>query len=132
VPLSLVQDDFFVFDAARNLLVGRRTRRVIRLGDKVTVQVAKVDSFKKQVDFRLAQKARTPFHSMPQPRREPRPPGSKPAEVKPGFTPRPGGNRPHSGPIKGRLAQSSRTAQPRRFRPAQRPKNQRASGPIGG
>ncbi len=26
----------------------------IRLGDKVTVQVAKVDSFKKQVDFRLA------------------------------------------------------------------------------
>ena len=29
-------------------------RRVIRLGDKVQVQVAKVDSFKKQVDFRLA------------------------------------------------------------------------------
>jgi hypothetical protein len=27
---------------------------MIRLGDKVHVQVAKVDSFKKQVDFRLA------------------------------------------------------------------------------
>jgi uncharacterized LabA/DUF88 family protein len=27
---------------------------VIRLGDRVLVQVAKVDSFKKQVDFRLA------------------------------------------------------------------------------
>lgn len=54
VPLSTVEDDFFVFDAARNLLVGRRTRRIIRLGDKVTVQVAKVDSFKKQVDFQLA------------------------------------------------------------------------------
>ena len=27
---------------------------MIRLGDKVTVQVAKVDGFKKQVDFRLA------------------------------------------------------------------------------
>lgn len=54
VPLSTVEDDFFTFDAARNLLVGRRTRRIIRLGDKVTVQVAKVDSFKKQVDFRLA------------------------------------------------------------------------------
>lgn len=54
VPLSTVEDDFFVFDAARNHLVGRRHRRVIRLGDKVTVQVAKVDSFKKQVDFRLA------------------------------------------------------------------------------
>jgi ribonuclease R len=54
VPLSTVQDDFYVFDVARNNLVGRRTRRVIRLGDNVTVQVAKVDSFKKQVDFRLA------------------------------------------------------------------------------
>ena len=57
VHLSSVEDDFFVFDAARNQLVGRRTRRMIRLGDKVTVQVAKVDTFKKQVDFRLARTA---------------------------------------------------------------------------
>ncbi len=54
VPLSTVEDDFFVFEPTRSQLVGRRTRRVIRLGDKVTVQVAKVDGFKKQVDFRLA------------------------------------------------------------------------------
>lgn len=54
VPLSLMQDDFYVFDEARRNLVGRRTRRVIKLGDKLTVQVAKVDSFKKQVDFKLA------------------------------------------------------------------------------
>src|SRR5439155_14809896 len=33
VPLSQMQDDFYVFDSARNQLVGRRTRRVIRLGD---------------------------------------------------------------------------------------------------
>jgi len=58
VPLSAVEDDFFVFDVARNQLVGRRTRRIIRLGDKVTVQVAKVDSFKKQVDFRMVPMAR--------------------------------------------------------------------------
>ncbi|MBN2505288.1 MAG: ribonuclease R [Verrucomicrobia bacterium] len=54
VPLSTLQDDFYVFDAARNHLTGRRTRRVIRLGDRVTVQIAKVDMFKKQIDFRLA------------------------------------------------------------------------------
>ena len=53
VPLSTMEDDFYVFDAARGLLVGRRTRRIIRLGDQITVQVAKVDTFKKQVDFRL-------------------------------------------------------------------------------
>jgi ribonuclease R len=57
--LSTIEDDFYVFDAARNHLVGRRTRRIIRLGDKVTVQVAKVDSAKKQVDFRLAMKKGT-------------------------------------------------------------------------
>ncbi|HEX3890739.1 MAG TPA: ribonuclease R [Verrucomicrobiae bacterium] len=53
VPLSLMADDFYVFDEARRNLVGRRTRRMIRLGDKVTVQVARVDTFKKQVDFQL-------------------------------------------------------------------------------
>jgi ribonuclease R len=58
VHLSSVEDDFFVFDEARNQLTGRRTRRVIRLGDKVTVQVCKVDTFKKQVDFRLARPGR--------------------------------------------------------------------------
>ena len=54
VHLSSVEDDFFEFDAARNHLIGRRTRRILRLGDRVSVQVAKVDTFKKQVDFRLA------------------------------------------------------------------------------
>jgi ribonuclease R len=57
VHLSSIEDDFFIFDEARNLLTGRRTRRVIRLGDKVSVQVSKVDTFKKQVDFRLARTA---------------------------------------------------------------------------
>jgi ribonuclease R len=54
VHLSSVEEDFFQFDAARSQLVGRRTRRVFKLGDRITVQVQKVDSFKKQVDFRLA------------------------------------------------------------------------------
>ncbi len=60
VHLSSVEDDFYVFDSERGQLVGRRNRRVIRLGDKVQVQIAKVDSFKKQVDFRLAKDAGAP------------------------------------------------------------------------
>jgi ribonuclease R len=55
VPCSTMEDDFYIFEEARNHLVGRRTRRMIRLGDRLTVQVAKVDTFKKQVDFRLAE-----------------------------------------------------------------------------
>ena len=53
VHLSSVEDDFFIFEPQRGHLIGRRTRRIIKLGDKVVVQVYKVDTFKKQVDFRL-------------------------------------------------------------------------------
>ena len=65
VPLSTIEDDFYVFDEMRRNLVGRRTRRVIRLGDKLTVQVAKVDTVKKQVDFRLAVEERKPGATRP-------------------------------------------------------------------
>lgn len=59
VHLSSLEDDFYQFDRSRNLLVGRRSRRIINLGDRVEVQVYKVDTFKKQVDFRLVSKPGT-------------------------------------------------------------------------
>jgi ribonuclease R len=58
IHCSSLTDDFYEFDEARGTLTGRRNRRVFRLGDKVEVQIAKVDSFKKQVDFRLAREER--------------------------------------------------------------------------
>lgn len=58
VHLSTVTDDFYMFDESRGQLVGRRSSRVIKLGDAVQVQIAKVDSFKKQVDFRMTQEKR--------------------------------------------------------------------------
>jgi ribonuclease R len=69
VPLSAMEDDFYVFDEARRNLVGRRTRRMIRLGDKVVVQVAKVDSFKKHVDFQLVSEFRQAHRSSKKRRR---------------------------------------------------------------
>ncbi|MBX7208953.1 MAG: ribonuclease R [Verrucomicrobiaceae bacterium] len=59
VPLSAIKDDFFTFDPARNQLHGRRSQRVIRLGDRLTVHIHKVDSYKKQVDFTLAEAPRS-------------------------------------------------------------------------
>ncbi len=53
VPLSAIPDDFFVYDPDRGHLVGRQTRRIIQLGNNLMVQVYKVDSAKKQVDFML-------------------------------------------------------------------------------
>jgi ribonuclease R len=97
VPLSTMEDDFYVFDAARNHLVGRRTRRMIRLGDKLTVQVAKVDTFKKQVDFRLAEDPK---------------PAARPA-VSRNLT-RPAAGRSFPRPPTGRWSGPSRGAQSRR------------------
>ncbi len=54
VPLSLLDDDFYEFDDTRLQLRGRRTGYVIQLGGVIQVQVAKVDTAQKQVDFRLA------------------------------------------------------------------------------
>jgi ribonuclease R len=53
IPLSGIRDDFYSFDLRRNQLIGRRTGRVMKLGDKLQVQIAKVDMFKRQVDFAL-------------------------------------------------------------------------------
>jgi ribonuclease R len=86
VPLSLVEDDFYVFDESRRNLVGRRTRRTIGLGDKVTVQVAKVDTFKKQVDFRLVPEKRKPATARPPGARSF---GNRPPPVRPEAKPSP-------------------------------------------
>jgi ribonuclease R len=66
VHLSSVADDFYVFEESRNHLIGRRTRRIIKLGDKVTVQIFKVDGFKKQVDFQLITERRPQRPQNPQ------------------------------------------------------------------
>jgi ribonuclease R len=58
VPLSGLSDDFYQFEQRQSHLVGRRTRRVFKLGDRVEVQVAKVDRFKRQVDFKLIEPSR--------------------------------------------------------------------------
>lgn len=58
VPLSILKDDFYEMDSGRAHLIGRRTKRVVRLGDRIEVQVAKIDTLKKQVDFLMTPLAR--------------------------------------------------------------------------
>jgi ribonuclease R len=63
VPLSGLDNDFYQFDPQTGQLVGRRTRRVFKLGDRVEVQVAKVDRFKRQVDFEFVESKQSGFKS---------------------------------------------------------------------
>ena len=51
VPVSSLQDDFYVFDPVRLSFTGRRKRKVYRVGEKLRVMVDRVDARKQQVDF---------------------------------------------------------------------------------
>ena len=113
VPLSALRDDFYVFDSARNQLQGRRTRRRIRLGDALSVVVARVDRFKKQLDFAPA----------PAVGRRTRPKGSGPS--KPGAAaPVSAPQRPH-GRRRAEVPESGRGGRPAPVRRRSRGRDQR-------
>ena len=54
VHVSSLTDDFYAFDAAQRRLIGRQSRRRFSVGDQLRVFVARVDVFKRQVDFAIA------------------------------------------------------------------------------
>ena len=54
VHVSSLTDDFYVFQPAQRRLIGRRSRKRFGVGDQVRVFVARVDPFKRQIDFALA------------------------------------------------------------------------------
>jgi ribonuclease R len=55
VHVSTIGDDFYHFDPSKQRLVGKRTKRMFKPGDKVRVEVARVDRFKKQIDFKITE-----------------------------------------------------------------------------
>jgi ribonuclease R len=56
VHISTLTDDYYYFDEATHSLIGRRTKRRYRLGDKTRVRVVRVDLYRRQLDFRVAPK----------------------------------------------------------------------------
>jgi ribonuclease R len=55
VHISTLTDDYYFFEEATHSLIGRRTKRRYRLGDKVHVRVVRVDLQRRQMDFRVVQ-----------------------------------------------------------------------------
>jgi ribonuclease R len=56
VHISTLTDDYYYFDEVSHSLIGRRTKRRYRLGDKVRVNVVRVDIQRRQLDFRVSTK----------------------------------------------------------------------------
>ncbi|MFO7593973.1 MAG: ribonuclease R [Pseudomonadota bacterium] len=53
VHVTGLGNDYFQFDPSHHRMVGERTRKIYRLGDKVRVQVARVDLDDRKIDFDL-------------------------------------------------------------------------------
>ena len=58
VHISSLEDDYYQFVEEQYSLVGERTRRRFRLGDRVKVLVARVDLEERKIDFVLLEEER--------------------------------------------------------------------------
>ncbi len=63
--MATLNDDYYEFDERRHTLIGRRSRRAFRLGDRVRVRVERVNTDRHLVDFSVVNSA------------TPEPPGTK-------------------------------------------------------
>jgi ribonuclease R len=80
VHISSMADDYYRFIEQQHVLRGENTRKVYRLGDKVRVQVVRVDMERRQVDLGLVEileavrreEAPRPIRSNTKPKREQR------------------------------------------------------------
>ena len=54
VHISELGKDYFHFEAAKHQLMGERTRKRFRLGDRLKVKVVRVDLDTSRIDFTLA------------------------------------------------------------------------------
>lgn len=54
VPFNnILIDDFFEYDENLKILIGRKTGRTFKIGDKVKVTLVRADSFAKEIDFEI-------------------------------------------------------------------------------
>lgn len=59
VHISELPSDYFHFDNIKHMLIGERTRKIYRLGDKVQVKLARVDLDERKIDFLLSTTKKT-------------------------------------------------------------------------
>lgn len=55
IHVTSLKSDYYAFDATKHRLVGERGGHIYRLGDKITVLVARVDLDERKIDFELAE-----------------------------------------------------------------------------
>ncbi|GGO86581.1 ribonuclease R [Marinobacterium nitratireducens] len=59
IHITALPSDYYHFDAAKQRLVGERTRKTFKLGDQVRVRVMRVDLDERKIDFEMVEKVRS-------------------------------------------------------------------------
>lgn len=83
VHISSLMDDYYHYDEGSHSLTGGRNKKRYRLGDRVRVEVARVDLQKRMLDWRIVRDVASGGQD------EPRPRGSAPEGPRPMPKPRP-------------------------------------------
>ena len=144
IPMSVLTDDVYTLNNAGDTLVGRRSKKAYALASRLMVAVAKVDRFKRLLDFRPfvpgegegrpPQQPLTPSH--PQLRPPVRTSTSNlmptPSHPKPKFKPQPSAKSPKTGAVApgkaGKPGQQAKTGKPNKaVKTAQPGKSQKSS-----
>jgi len=60
VRIAALADDYYHYDEVTHSLIGARKKKRFRLGDAVWVEVARVDVFRRRLDFRVVEDPTTP------------------------------------------------------------------------
>lgn len=104
VHATTLADDYYRYDARSHTLTGHRSGNTYRLGDRIRVEVARVDLDRRELDFRVVdRRPRTPLVAKPA-RESPPPSGGRRKHAKQGGTTRGRKNVPKTKPKKRRKA----------------------------
>jgi len=53
VPIRNLPDDYFLYDEKGYRLIGKRSKKIFRIGDRVRIVVDRVNPERQQIDFRM-------------------------------------------------------------------------------
>ena len=67
VHVNSMSDDYYIFRQDRYLLVGERSHRTFRLGDRLRIQVARVDKEERFIDFVVVDSTKKSKKHLPSP-----------------------------------------------------------------
>ena len=55
IRVSEMKDDYYIYDEERYQMIGEHTKKVYKLGQKVTIEVVNADKILRTIDFALVE-----------------------------------------------------------------------------